>query len=462
MSEPVGLRLASVLVFGATALGCAGGRGDRDDTGPGIQTSVSADATAGDDDGDADDDADDDAALFDIGDSASAGGDEASGCTPGPLDATLVGRVHAPNLEIPISGAVVYVTEQDPEPVPDGVYCAECVGIPCDAEFVLTAADGSFELPASSGAKKLVVQKGQFLHVADVHVEPVENAIAADDSNLPGRWDPDAGMWIPRIAVVNTEWDSIYNILAKIGLGEVGGSGELVASSERFDLLSQPQGGSLLDDLDAMRQYHIIFVPCMAQENMGALTGSRLENIRQWVAEGGKWYVTDWANEYLFEAFPSYQTMHHQATEPDLDLYDTTGAVLDADLLAWLQALPDALKDIGGGYPTLFSLPSVELVDNWSGVDAIPPVIVQDMDGNDVDVGHHAWVEGPCVTCDTAASRPMTISAGYGCGRMMFSTYHTNEIAHPGLSPQELILLYIILEIGVCHEETPPEPPPAG
>jgi hypothetical protein len=45
---------------------------------------------------------------------------------------------------------------------------------------------------------------------------------------------------------------------------------------------------------------------------------------------------------------------------------------------------------------------------------------------------------------------------------MMFSTYHTGEGAHPGLMPQELILLYIILEIGVCHDAPPPLPPPVG
>jgi len=56
----------------------------------------------------------------------------------------------------------------------------------------------------------------------------------------------------------------------------------------------------------------------------------------------------------------------------------------------------------------------------------------------------------------------MTISAEYGCGRMMFSTYHTDEGEHPGLIPQELILLYIILEIGVCHDSPPPPPPPVG
>ncbi len=79
--------------------------------------------------------------------------------------------------------------------------------------------------------------------------------------------------------------------------------------------------------------------------------------------------------------------------------------------------------------------------------------IVQDQDGNDVDVGHHAWVEGPCLTCIPAdIALPMTVSASHGCGRMMFSTYHTTESAHLGLTPQELILLYVILEIGVCHD----------
>ena len=272
-----------------------------------------------------------------------------------------------------------------------------------------------------------------------------------------------AGLYIPRIAVVHTATDNIFNVLAKIGLGDVSANGALVNGSESFDLLSQAQGGALLDDLEAMRQYHIIFVPCMAQSGMGTLSQTRIENIRQWVSEGGKWYVTDWANEYLYQTFPNYQTLHGQATNPDLPYYNAVGSVLDPDLLAWLEALPDPLKDIGGGYPNLLSLPSVSLVDNWSGIDGIPPVFAMGEDGEEIDVGHYAWVEGPCPVCSPGnVARPMTISAQYGCGRMMFSTYHTDESIHPGLTPQELILLYIILEIGVCHDEVPPPPPPVG
>ena len=387
-------------------------------------------------------------------------GDE---CMP-TENATVTGRVFSPNLEIPIAGAVVYVTANDAEPVPDEVYCAECVRVACDEQFVLTEADGTFEVPASAGAgRKLVVQKGQFLRVTEIDVALGENVVAPDQCNLPDRWYPGGGMWIPRIAVVETPNDSIYNILAKVGLGEVNDVGGLVEGTEKFELLSQAEGGALLDDLEAMREYHIIFVPCMAQVGMGTINEQRLENIRQWVSEGGKWYVTDWANEYLYESFPIYQHMHGESVDPDLANYDTMGTVIDPDLRAWLEALPDSLKDIGNGHPNLLSLPEVELVHNWSGIDAIYPVMVQNDEGEEVDVGHRAWVEGPCPVCTPAETvRPMTISAEYGCGRMMFSTYHTDEGEHLGLTPQELILLYIILEIGVCHATTPPPPPSVG
>lgn len=391
-------------------------------------------------------------------------GDDCGGVNPPTPDATLTGFVYAPNLEIPISGALVYLTDTDPEPVPDGVYCAECVELPCDAHYVLTQPNGSFALPAVSGAgQKLVVQKGQFLHVTELDVVPGNNAIPAVDSSLPGEWNPAAGHWIPRIAVFPTFNDSIDNLLAKIGLGQVDASGTLIPGTEQFDVLDPYADGDMLDSLAAMQQYHIIFIPCMSQGGLGDVSGIRELNIRDWTEAGGKWYVTDWANEYLYEPFPTYQDFHGGDFDPDLGYYDSNAQIVDPDLLAWLQALPAQLKNIGNGYPTLGALPGVTLLDNWSGLDAIHDIFVENMDGEQVNVGHHTWVEGPCEACtDSFTTRPMTVSGQYGCGRMMFSTYHTTEGAHLGLTPQELVLLYIILEIGVCHGEAPPPPPPIG
>jgi len=414
-------------------------------------------------------DGEDTGERFDVGNgSATDGaGEEGGGCGPKPTNATLTGTVYAPNMEIPISGALVYVTNADVEPVPDQVYCSECVQLPCDTPFVLTEPDGSFEVPAVVGpGQQLVVQKGEFLRIVDFDVVEGDNVVPHDQSNLPGEWNPGAGMWIPKIAVYRTDPDRVYNVLAKFGLGETTAGGELVPGTEQFVLIPDSDQGAVMDDFVGMKEFHIIFVPCAATKSWftaPTVHPLRAQNIRDYVAAGGKWYATDHSNEYIEAPFSDYQEFHSPAMPDIQPAYDVNGTVVDPDLLAWLQALPPALKDIGGGNPTLAALPSVELMLNYSGIETIAPVIVQDDEGNDVDVGHHTWVEGPCTSCsDPGKIRPMAISGQWGCGRMMYSTFENSSVPHEGLNPQELILLYMILEISVCHEETPPPPPPAG
>ncbi len=399
---------------------------------------------------------------FDVGGS-DLGGSDTDGCNIS-ADATLTGTVYAPNLQLPISGALVYVTSGPVEPPTDGVYCAECVALGCATPSTFTKPDGSFMLPVVSGPnQKLVVQKGQFLRVVDLSIAPGATALPAEQTSLPGRWDPAAGMWIPRIAVYDTSPDKVKNVLAKFGLGQVDGSGDLVGGTENFTLVSDISP-TFLEDLAEMNKHHIIFVPCATTKFWpGAPTvpDSRRDNVRAYVAAGGKWYATDHSNEYLEQPFADYQEFH-APNMPDIQpAYDSNGTVVDPELLAWLQALPPGLKDIGGGYPTLNNLPGITTQLNYSGIDVISPIIVQDMEGKDVDVGHHTWVEGPCGSCSNPEMvRPMAITGQYGCGRMMYSTFENSSDNHPGLNPQELVLLYMILEIGVCFEETPPPPPP--
>ena len=447
---------------GLLAVSCGEPRRDTNATWNGADTS-GADTLGSDDAGE-------DEEKYDVASGEQTGGPgDDPGCSGEPVepDAILRGRVFAPNMEIPISGAAVYVANQPAEPVPDGQYCAECVELPCTSEYVLTNPDGTFELPAVSGSgKHLVVAKGQFLRDVVIDVAPGEADVPVEQTNLPGEWNPDAGMWIPRIAVYAADPDQVYNVLAKFGLGEVSGSGTLVPGTERFTLIDANDQGAFMDDLVEMRNYHIIFVPCAATKFwIGAPTvpALRAQNIRDYVAGGGKWYATDHSNEYIAEPFPMYQDFH-SAAMPDIQpAYDSVGTVDDPDLLAWLQALPDDLKDIGGGNPTLFDLPSVETRLNYSGIDAVHEVIVADDEGNDVNVGPHTWVSGPCSSCaDTSMQRPMAISGQWGCGRMMYSTFENSSVAHAGLNPQELILLYMILEIGVCHDKPPPPVPPVG
>ena len=399
---------------------------------------------------------------FDVGGS-DLGGGETDGCSISP-DAMLSGTVFAPNLQLPISGALVYVTSGPVEPPTDGSYCAECVKLACDTPSAFTGPDGTFSLPVVSGPnQKLVVQKGQFLRVVDLTIAPGATALAADQTNLPGQWNPDAGMWIPRIAVYDTDPDKVKNVLAKFGLGQVAGDGSLVGGTQNFTLIND-DSPVFLEDLAEMNKYHIIFVPCATTKFWpGAPTvpDSRRENVKAYVAGGGKLYATDHSNEYIEQPFPDYQEFHAPAMPDIQPAYNSNGTVVDPELLAWLQALPPALKDIGGGNPTLNDLPGILTRLNYSGIDVISPVIVQDMEGKDVDVGHHTWVEGPCGSCSNPQMvRPMAITGQYGCGRMMYSTFENSSDNHPGLNPQELVLLYMILEIGVCFEKPPPPPPP--
>ena len=40
-----------------------------------------------------------------------------------------------------------------------------------------------------------------------------------------------------------------------------------------------------------------------------------------------------------------------------------------------------------------------------------------------------------------------------GCGRVLYTTYHSVPSEHVGLLPQERILAYLLMEIGVCTSD---------
>ncbi len=386
----------------------------------------------------------------------------------GGNDVELTGRVLAPNGEIPISGALVYLTADPPAGIPQEVYCDECQTLGPEDFFTFTQPDGTFALIASADVlgdeAYLVIRKGQFMRVEPIAVQKGEQALSEAFTQLPGVNDPDNGRYIPRIAVYDTYPDAVYNVLAKFGLGQIDGAGNLVPGTEQFTFIPDNDQGAFMDDLAEMSQYHIVFVPCAATKFwIGApnIPLQRVQNVRDYVAAGGRWYATDHSNEYVKEPFPAYLDLHSPAMPDIQPAYTVDGTVDDPGLLAWLAALPPELANIGGGQPTLDSLPQIELRDNFTGIDEVHEVIVQDDRGQDVNVGPYTYVSGPCTSCaNPGLVRSMAISGQYGCGRMMYSTFETSSSTHQGLSPQELVLLYMILEIGVCQEDL--VPPPQG
>jgi hypothetical protein len=406
-------------------------------------------------------------------------------CGGGDIDnAMLTGTVFAPNGVIPVAGALVWIASEPPEGIPEQVYCAECVELPCGTDFVETEVDGTFSLGANAGANKyLIVQKGQFMRVTPYNVQLGNTQLPDTLTELPGEWDPANGLYIPKIAVADGSYDRLEDALGKMGLGDTMIANQeerLVPGTESFELwdngrspttdgfVSQGNLGQLVADPTRLSDYHVIFVPCSSDGYLNALGNAQnVDNVREWVAAGGRWYVADWANEWLRQTFPEYQTFYDDGFGADLGSYDSLADALDPGLLAWLTALPGPLKDINPlnneAHPTLLQLPKVPTVDNWSGIQyPLPEILVDDGMGNMVDVGHKVWLEGPGGGFDIPVNEihPLTITGQYGCGKIQFTSYHAAEFFnYVGLSPQELVLIYTILEIGVCQAALPP---PAG
>ena len=133
---------------------------------------------------------------------AGSGSSDCQGC------ATITGRVWAPKWalgevpagqEIPIFGAVIYVSSTKPDPIPQMVYCESCVDAPQGS--VQSGHDGSFTLQIPQpGHYWVVIQKGQFRLDQELDLPAGVTTMAPQNTELPSKNDPANGAFIPKIA----------------------------------------------------------------------------------------------------------------------------------------------------------------------------------------------------------------------------------------------------------------------
>jgi len=154
----------------------------------------------------------------------------------------------APSDPIPVYGAVVYVTNIRPDPIPDGVFCERCVDAPASA--VYTSHDGSFELSPIPGDYWLVIQKGQWRLEQQITVGTDDIVLTDDQTTLPSDHDPASGLYIPKVAIVLGTNDNIEDVLGKVGFDSMNGNDFVdVPGMEVVTLHARPQrigAGSVL------------------------------------------------------------------------------------------------------------------------------------------------------------------------------------------------------------------------
>jgi len=375
---------------------------------------------------------------------------------------TVTGTVWSPGHVVPISGALVYFALVEPTPIPSGAYPETCED-PASPFWIRSEPDGTFQMQVSPGTWHLVVQKGQFRRVREVTI-PETGPYALDEvvTTLPS--SNDVGDTIPSMALLYARptGDHIKDVLAKLDMGIVGTDNSLVMGSEVFDLYNvdgYEPNTALLGDLSRMLQYHIIFFPCtidgsplLSHPTAPLEDDAVLANIRAFLEAGGKIYATDMMYDVFEQVVPMYldicgddavidagdeEAWAHWET---MSGWTSHGQSVEPDLSAWLDA-------IGVGHS------GIDFMENFVWIEdmyvAPPDILPGD------PVSPTVWVSGDFVL-DTGRTLPLTVTFPVGAGKVLFSTYHTvgddsGLPGHPGILPQEYVLVYLIMEIGVCQ-----------
>lgn len=341
---------------------------------------------------------------------------------------TLTGKVVAPQGTIPISGALVYATQIKPDPFPDGVFCDTCLDLPQGTPFALTNPTGDFSLGVPAvGEWFIVVQKGTFRKIRTVVVEPGGATLTGDVTKLPSKADAAKGDEIPRMAVVVDSFDSIEDTLEKLGLD----------GSASFDQFDSFDSGAFFSNTSNLAQYQIIFMPCDTDWFTPEIGTAVVQDaLREWVAAGGRLYITDWSYDIMKSVFPDpIQWIFDDGSNGSAQLsgsYDAPAQIIDNGLDIWLD---------GQG------LDDFELEASWTIIEGVSPYMAPDVDGSIIEMQPKVWMN---VAHPVHGSRPATVSFQWGCGRGMFSSYHTE--AGSTLLPQEKTLAYILFEVAVCTD----------
>ena len=192
----------------------------------------------------------------------------------------ITGYVCAPNETLAVGGAHVWVQTFD------------CKGA---AVFIdtFTDANGDFVLAnVPAGQTKVFLEKGQFKHEYVVTVPP-NGTVHAPDVVQDACFPSDS----VKFAVVTGNWDHIETILSGLGV-----------DYDLYDgLLFTIAAKSFLTNLPKMMEYDAIFFDCGANHHEILTFNQNLivNNLQQFVANGGSIYASDWAFVYAEWPWPS-------------------------------------------------------------------------------------------------------------------------------------------------------------
>ncbi|PKN25648.1 MAG: hypothetical protein CVU65_08175 [Deltaproteobacteria bacterium HGW-Deltaproteobacteria-22] len=393
---------------------------------------------------------------------------------PVSLYYTMHGKVWAPGGDLmsvldanrmPVPDALVALFREEPQPPPGRYYCNRCVELPPGTQHTRTDVDGSFEIQVRPNTEYwMVVQKGEFRRVTKFvsgrsgevwDSEEEKSGPRPSIVTLPSVHEPVRGKWIPRILILKGRGEPDMGVFWK-SLGFLPGVDvEEISDREAEWVVSSPE---------MLRNYSILLATCGDEATY--LTKPQIqENLRNWVKNGGKLFVDDFAYDWAEQLFPGFMSFKVDYTLDfetgvcggterapnevgrcvNYECYDASGYPGDDQLAEWIDVVnrysPVSMKY---GCNVIHELGTGEQGICKTELDP------RCRDGLFYDVPK-VWMFGTSIRYQ---DKPLTVSWNYHCGKVMYTVLHTHAEGSSSvgyeLLLQEKVMMYLFMELQTC------------
>jgi hypothetical protein len=282
---------------------------------------------------------------------------------------SVTGTVYTPSGKLPLPGVVVYVPNQTPDPLPNGISsgsCPACYATVTGSPVTLAISDvnGNFTLsnvPAGDNVP-LVMQVGRWRRQVTLsHVAPcVQTLVDPSLTHLPrNRTEGD----IPHIAVTTSSADEPECLLRAAGIddsefvrvGDPGGRIHIYKGSVNGGTAVVPDGGvdAGATDLDLWHDgtrwgsYDLMIFACIG--GLTTKSAAEMANFSGYTDSGGRVFLTHYGGEWLVSPseYQSVATVNLVPTSTGTPLLTNVDTSFGggAQLAQWLDA------QIDGGQP---------------------------------------------------------------------------------------------------------------
>jgi hypothetical protein len=163
--------------------------------------------------------------------------------------------------------------------------------------------------------------------------------------------------------------------------------------------------------------------------------------LRNYVEAGGKVYGSCWASQWAEFPWPEYIEFEGDDSSyvvGSVSYYDTNGTITNDQMRDWLTVVePTENLDAFPFTGAYIKIDGLNDVDDGMGLEE-----------DDGWVMPYSWVDDQMEYPGSA----MTVTYNWGCGKIFYSVYQVVESSSStDIRPQEFVLLYVILEVGVCE-----------